>query len=200
MSVSISDLTEPKENETKSAALLNKYLQTACFWTYKQTALQAQFELSSLAKSKAWEGIEMADVEAKQKEVKAAMSEHGLKEKAAYYANLKAGDHVKESVLKVGAFAVATVVGSQIDPAVGQAIGLGAAAYFGSKMAAGTYGEVTASNSFTTRDYVDLKHASIALNKLKKNMEKKELDEMRQKAMASGAYIPLVNGRGGFTY
>ncbi|MCQ2966306.1 MAG: hypothetical protein MJ250_06180 [Alphaproteobacteria bacterium] len=200
MSVSISDLTEPKENETKSAALLNKYLTTACYYTYKETALEAQFELSKLAKSKAWEGIEMSDVVKKQKEVKAAMSEHGLKEKAAYYANLKAGEHMKETTLKVGAFAVAAIVGSQIDPSVGQAIGLGAVAYFGSKMAAGTYGEVTASNSFTTRDYVDLKHASIALNKLQKHMEKKELDDMRQKAMASGAYIPLVSGRGGFMY
>lgn len=193
MALSIADLTQDKEGDTKSNLLLNKYLQTACHFTYKSTILGAHKEAHDLAKSPRWQEIKMSDIEKKEKEVKKELSQFGMSEKLAYYANLPAGEHMKETALKVGAFCVAAIVGKEIDPALGQGVALAAATYFGSKMVAGTIGDPDKSGKklFSNRDYADLKHASIALKKLKNHMIDEENKRMTQEAMAKGAYIPM---------
>ena len=67
-------------------------------------------------------------------------------------------------------------------------------AYYGSKTAAATIGAPqTPKELFSTRDYVDLKHAQTALKKLESNLMKKENQKMVQQAIINGAYFP---GRG----
>ena len=200
MSLSLEKNTQTPEKNSKSAALLNKYLTDAVHLTHSDTLFEANRYLSDFATRPQWEGIKPEDIEAKRKEIKQELKEYSFRDKAAYYGNLKAGDHTRETMIKMGIIGTAVVVAAAVSPELGQAVAGAAFAYMGSKVAAKAIGSPTTPKElFSTRDYADLKHAQMALRKLSNYMEKKEIKKMKQEAIVKGVYFP-VSGRGGFGY
>ena len=192
MSIALETKNNKSVKETKSAALLNKYLTNAVDLTHSDTYIGAHKTLNEYASRDAWNDIEQKDIDAKRAEVKAEMKQYGLKEKAAFYANLRSGEHTRETLIKAGIFAVAACVANAVDPVAGQAIAGAAVLYGASKMAAGTIGESkNPKQLFSSRDYADLKHADMALRKLSSALQKKELDAMRREAIIRGVYMPV---------
>lgn len=193
MALSLEQNKEPKSKDTKSAALLNKYLSEAVYLTSTDSIIKTHRWLSDFATRPRWEGIKQEDIDARYKENKEKLKEFGFKDKAAYYANVKSKDGGKEALIKWGAFLTATAVATAISPELGQAVGGIGLAYMGSKLVAGTIGEPTTPKElFSTRDYVDLRHEQIALRKLSRHIEKKEIQAMKQEAMVKGVFIPTM--------
>lgn len=196
MSLSIDQVIGESKPTSKSAALLNKYLTSAVRLTHSDTIIGANRYLSDYATRPQWEEIKKEDVDAKRKEVKEALKGYGFKDKAAYYANIKAGEHNRETLIKMGAAVAAVAVAAAVSPELGKAVGMAAVAYGASKsLAAGIGRPETPKELFSTRDYADLKHAQMALRKLSHHMEKKELKQMKQEAMMKGLVFPIT-GRG----
>ena len=197
MALSLEQNKEPKAKESKSAALLNKYLQEAVRLTNSDTIIEANRFLGDFAKRPRWEEIKQEDIQAKKKEIKEEMKKYGFRDKAAYYGNIKAGDHTKESLIKMGIVAATTVAASAISPDLGQVVAGIGMTYLMSKAAARTIGEPqTPKELFSTRDYADLKHQQIALRKLSHHLENKELKAAQQNAVKKGLYMPLYYGSG----
>lgn len=197
MALSLEQNKEPKAKESKSAALLNKYLKEATYLTNSDTIIEANRFLGDFATRPRWEGIKQEDIEAKKKEIKEEMKQYGFRDKAAYYGNIKAGDHMKESLIKLGVVAATAMAAAAVSPELGQVVAGVGMAYVTSKLAARTIGEPdTPKELFSTRGYADLKHQQIALRKLSHHLEKKELEEAKQNAMKKGLYMPLVYGGG----
>ncbi len=200
MALSLEQKTQSSEKNSKSAALLNKYLTTAVHLTHSDTIFEAHRTLSDYATRPQWEEINPKDIEAKRKEIKEELKGYSLRDKAAYYGNIKAGDHFRETMIKMGIVATAAVVASSISPELGQAVAGASLMYMGSKVAAKAVGAPTTPKQlFSTRDYADLKHAQMALRKLAHRLEKKEIDNMKREAMIKGVYFPMA-GRGGMGY
>lgn len=194
MALSLETKTETTEKTSKSAALLNKYLTNAVSMTRLDTIIESHKTLSDYAKRSEWEGINPDDVAAKRKEVEKEMKGFGIKDKLAYYGNVKAGEHSRETTTKLGVIAAAMVVAATIDPDLSHCVAGAGMAYIASKTAAATIGAPqTPKELFSTRDYVDLKHAQTALKKLEGSLMKKENQKMVQQAIVNGAYFP---GRG----
>lgn len=192
MSLSLETKNKPAVKESKSAALLNKYLTNAVDLTHSDTYLAAHKTLHEYASRDTWNDIKQEDIAAKRAEVKEEMKQYGLKEKAAFYANLRAGEHGRETLIKAGVLAAAVCVANFIEPAAAQAIAGAALLYGASKMTAGTIGESkTPTQLFSSRDYADLKHADMALRKLSSALERKELEAMKREAMIRGVYTPV---------
>lgn len=191
MALSLENKTESTEKTSKSAALLNKYLTNAVSMTRLDTIIESHKTLSDYAKRSEWESLSSAEVAAKRKEVEKDMKGFGIKDKLAYYGNVKAGDHTRETTTKLGIIAAAMVVAATIDPDLSHCVAGAGMAYIASKVGAQTVGTPqTPKELFSTRDYVDLKHAQTALRKLETRLTKKENQEMIQKAIVKGAYMP----------
>lgn len=200
MPLSLEQNKQTPEKSSKSAALLNKYLKEAVHLTYSDTLFEANRYLSDFATRPHWEEIKREDIDAKRKEIKKELKEYGIKDMAAYYGNIKAGDHFRETMVKVGIVTAATAVAAAVSPELGHAVAGAALAYMGVKTASKVAGAPTTPKElFSTRDYVDLKHAQMALRKLSNHLEKKELKKMKQEAIIKGVYFP-VSGRGGMGY
>ena len=194
MALSLETKTETTEKTSKSAALLNKYLTNAVSMTRLDTIIESHKTLSDYAKRSEWDGISSADVAAKRKEVEKDMKGFGIKDKLAYYGNVKAGEHSRETTTKLGILAAAMVVAAAIDPDLSHCVASAGMAYMASKVGAKmASAPQTPKELFSTRDYVDLKHAQTALKKLESNLIKKENQKMVQQAIVNGAYFP---GRG----
>ena len=201
MPLSLEQRTETPEKSTKSQLLLNKYLTDAVALTHSDTLIEAHRDLSDFSKRPLWDNIKIEDIEAKRAEIKKELKDFKFTDRAAYYANIKAGEHKRETLIKAGAVLGATLVAAAISPELGKVVGGAAAAYVLSKNMAWLSGTpLTPKELFSTRDNDDLKHAQLALRKLSHRLEKKELDEMKQKAIQSGAYMPVFSGRGGMCY
>ena len=201
MSLSLEQKTTAPEKGTKSQQLLNKYLTDAVRLTHSDTLLEAHKYLSDFAKRPAWEEIKREDIDAKRAEIKEELKGFKFTDKAAYYANVKAGEHKRETLIKAGVVLGATLVATAISPELGKVVGGAAAAYVISKNVAWMSGTPTTPKElFSTRDYADLKHAQLALRKLSHHLDKKEMNEMKQKAIQSGAYMPIFSGRSGRCY
>lgn len=199
MALSLEQKKESKTKETKSAVLLNKYLQEAVSLTNSDTIIEANRFLGDFATRPRWEGITQEDIQARKKEIKEEMKKYGFRDKAAYYGNIKAGEHMKETLIKLGIVAATTMAASAISPELGQAVAGVGMVYIASKVAARTAGEPqTPKQLFSTRDYADLKHQQIALRKLSHHLERKELKEAKQDAIKKGLYIPLAHGGMGY--
>lgn len=200
MSLSLEQNAQTSEKDSKSAALLNKYLKDSVRLTHSDTVLEANRYLSDFATRPQWEEIKREDIEAKRKEIKEDLKKYGLRHKAAYYANVRSAPHARETAIKMGVIAATTIVAAAVSPELGKAVaGLGMM-YGASKVAAGLIGTPqTPSQLFSTRDYIDLKHSQLALRKLSGHLEKKELNEMRREAMIRGVCFP-ISGRGGIGY
>ena len=194
MALSLETKTETTEKTSKSAALLNKYLTNAVSMTRLDTIIESHKTLSDYAKRSEWDGISSADVAAKRKEVEKDMKGFGIKDKLAYYGNVKAGEHSRETTTKLGILAAAMVVAAAIDPELSHCVAGAGMAYMASKVGAKmASAPQTPKELFSTRDYVDLKHAQTALKKLESNLIKKENQKMVQQAIVNGVYFP---GRG----
>ena len=194
MALSLETKTETTEETSKSAALLNKYLTNAVSMTRLDTIIESHKTLSDYAKRSEWDGISSADVAAKRKEVEKDMKGFGIKDKLAYYGNVKAGEHSRETTTKLGILAAAMVVAAAIDPDLSHCVAGAGMAYMASKVGAKmASAPQTPKELFSTRDYVDLKHAQTALKKLESNLIKKENQKMVQQAIVNGVYFP---GRG----
>ena len=200
MALSLEQKTQTPEKSSKSAALLNKYLTSAVHLTRADTLFEANRYLSDYATRPQWEEIKKEDIEAKRSEIKKELKDFGLRDKAAYYGNIKAGDHFRETMVKMGVVMATTAVAAAVSPELGQAVAGAALVYMGSKTAAKALGAPrNPKELFSTRDYTDLKHAQMALRKLSRHLEKKEINKMKQEAMIKGVYFP-VSGRGGMGY
>ena len=161
-------LKDPK----KSSALLNKYLDTAVRLTNSDTMIGANRFLSDFATRLEWQKIDRHDVDARYKENKEKLKKFSFKDRAAYYANVKANDEGKEAMIKLGAVMAVTAVAAAVSVDLGRVVGSAGAVYLGSKMAAGTIGSPkNPKELFSTRDYADLKHEQIALRKLYHHLE-----------------------------
>ena len=197
MALSLEQNKGPKSKDAKSAALLNKYLSEAVYLTSTDSIIKTHQWLSDFATRPRWEDIKQEDIDARYKENKEKLKEFGFKDKAAYFANVKCKDGGKESFIKFGAVLAATAVATAISPELGQTVGAIGAAYLGSKLVAGTIGTPTTPKElFSTRDYVDLKHEQIALRKLSRHIERKEIQAMKQEAMIKGVFIPTIGRHG----
>ena len=200
MPISLEQNTQTSAKSSKSAALLNKYLTEAVHLTHSDTLFEANRYLSDFATRPRWEEIKREDIDAKRQEIKKELKEYGFKDRAAYYGNIKAGDHFRETMVKMGIVVTATAVAAAISPELGHAVAGAGLAYMGSKVAAKVAGAPTTPKElFSTRDYTDLKHAQMALRTLSRHLEKKELNKMKQEAMIKGVYFP-ISGRGGIGY
>ena len=192
MALALENSKTTSGKESKSAALLNKYLSTAVKLTHGETIIGAHKATSELVNRSGWEEIKREDVEAKRAEVKAELKNYSLKDKASYFANIKAGEHGRETLIKLGVLATAASVAHAVSPEAGIAVGMAAAAYAGAKFAAGAYGEPTTPKQlFSTADYADLKHTQMALRKLSHKLMKKENDDMIRAAMIRGVVYPI---------
>lgn len=194
MALSLENKSETAEKTSKSAALLNKYLTNAVSMTRLDTIIESHKTLSDYAKRSEWDDIKADDVYAKRKEVEKEMKGFGIKDKLAYYGNVKAGEHSRETTTKLGILAAAMVVAATIDPDLSHCVAGAGMAYMASKVGVKMAGAPqNPKELFSTRDYVDLKHAQTALKKLESNLMKKENQKMVQQAIVNGAYFP---GRG----
>ena len=192
MALALENSKETSEKESKSAALLNKYLSTAVKLTHGETIIGAHKATNDLVKRSGWDEIKREDVDAKRAEVKAELKNYSLKDKMAYFANLKADEHGRETMVKMGVLATAAVVAHSVSPEAGMAVGMAAAAYVGAKAAAAAYGESeTPKQLFSSADYADLKHTQMALRKLSNKLMKKENNDMIRAAMIKGVVYPI---------
>ena len=147
---------------------------------------------NDLVKRSGWDEIKREDVEAKRAEVKAELKNYSFKDKVSYFANIKANEHGRETYIKLGVLATAMSVAHGVSPEAGMAVGLAAAAYVGAKVAAKEYSTPeTPKQLFSTADYADLKHTQMALRKLSRKLEKKEINDMIRAAMAKGVLYPM---------
>jgi len=175
MALTLNKNENTERNESKSMALLNKYLKEAVWLTSSDTIIGANRYLADFATRPRWEEIKREDIEARQKENKEKMKRFGFRDKAAYYANIKSKHHEKETLIKMGVIAATIIAATAVSPDLGRTVAGISAAYLGSKLAAGTIGEPTTPKElFSTRDYVDLKHEQLALRKLERHLTKKE--------------------------
>lgn len=192
MALALENSKETSEKESKSAALLNKYLSTAVKLTHGETIIGAHKATNDLVKRSGWDEIKREDVEAKRAEVKAELKNYSFKDKVSYFANIKADEHGRETYIKLGVLATAMSVAHGVSPEAGMAVGLAAAAYVGAKIAAKEYGTPNKpKESFSAADYADLKHTQMALRKLSRKLEKKENNDMIRAAMAKGVLYPM---------
>ncbi|MBR1777146.1 MAG: hypothetical protein IJ752_00975 [Alphaproteobacteria bacterium] len=173
MALSLEQNKETAVKDSKSAALLNKYLEEAVWLTHSDSMIVANHYLKDFATRPRWEGIKQEDIDARYKENREKMKKFGFKDKAAYYANVRTRDNGKESFIKVGAVLAAAMVAAAVSPeAGGTVLGIGAA-YLGSKLVAGTIGDPTTPKElFSTSDYKDLRHEQLALRKLSRHLKK----------------------------
>ena len=192
MALALENSKETSGKESKSAVLLNKYLSTAVKLTHGETIIGAHKATNDLVKRSGWDEIKREDVDAKRAEVKAELKNYSLKDKMAYFANLKADEHGRETMVKMGVLATAAVVAHSVSPEAGMAVGLAAAAYVGTKIAAKEYGTPNKpKESFSAADYADLKHTQMALRKLSNKLMKKENNDMIRAAMIKGVVYPI---------
>lgn len=199
MALSLEPKKETAGKDTKSAALLNKYLEEAVWLTHSDSIIVANHYLQDFATRPRWEEIKQEDIDARYKENKEKMKEYGFRDKAAYYANIRTRDNGKETMIKLGAIMATTLVATAVSPELGQVVGGIGAAYLGSKMVAGTIGDPTTPKElFSTSEYKDLRHEQIALRKLSHHLESKALKEAKQDAIKKGVYFPMVYGGMGY--
>lgn len=184
-----------KQNQIKKIdALLNKYLSGAVQKLQGKTKSEAEVSAKAYASvgyilSDRMAGVEIADVKAKEKEIKNALKTYGLKARYNYKQDAefkKENDQalkmrgknpiVNDIAKTVVAAGMASLIAWGIS-AVNEKAGIAAAAYMGFNMTVNTI-TAHASRSKTDAehkkfmDYADLKHAQLALKKLKKNMLK----------------------------
>lgn len=195
MALSLEQKKETAGKDSKSAALLNKYLEEVVELTHSDSMIVANHYLKDFATRPRWEGIKQEDISARYAENKEKMKEYGFRDKAAYYANIRTRDNGKESFIKLGAVMATTLAAAAVSPELGQVVGGIGAAYLGSKMIAGTIGDPTTPKElFSTSSYKDLRHEQLALRKLSRHLAKKEKEEKNSAAKKS---VLAFVGRGG---
>ncbi len=197
MSLSLKQDKETQQKDSKSKALLNKYLSEAFYKTHGLTILGTHREASKLAIEPEYQEINRADIEAKRKEIKQDLKEFGFREKLNYMTDVTADNSLFSTAIKMAAVTAVVATTNAVAPEATEIVAGAGLAYvaFRGGLEVNNLAQ-TDKQDRKTSDYVELKHAQIALKKLSNHLENKELKQMRQDAMTKGLLTPLT-GRGG---
>lgn len=206
--------TKAGQKDTKSAALLNKYLSGAVAKMDGMTKKDAKKVANKFAAEKA-EGIQVADVTAKEAEVKEGLKKFGLRETLNYASDAKAlSEDVQKSVdtmLVTGVMSVASVltlaVATTSTPEQGATLGAVAGVVLTAATAerlakAGLRAVSAPRNEEQARkadEYTELKHTQLALKQLKNVLlaPEREAQKAKDKEMVRQLYASGLGNPGG---
>lgn len=206
--------TKAGQKDTKSAALLNKYLSGAVLKMDGMTKENAEKVANKFAAEKA-EGIQVADVTAKEAEVNKDLKKYGLREKLNYASDAKAySEDIQKSVdsiVTTGVMSVASVltlaVATTSAPEQGAAMGVVGGALLaavtaerlakaGLRAVSGPRNEAQAKK---IDEYTELKHTQLALKQLKNVLlaPEREAQKAKDKEMVRQLYASGLGNPGG---
>lgn len=202
------------QKDVKSAVLLNKYLSSAVLKMNGMTKKDAEKVANSFAAEKI-EGIQVADVTAKEAEINESLKKYGLKEKLNYASDAKAysKDPQKsiDSIITTGVMSVASsltlAVAAGSSPEQGAAMGTVAGALLAAvtieRLAKSGLRALSTSKNETQAkkidEYTELKHAQLALKQLKNVMlaPEREAQKAKDKEMVRQLYASGLGNPGG---
>lgn len=206
--------TKAGQKDTKSAALLNKYLSGAVAKMDGMTKKDATKVADKFAAQKA-QGIELADVTAKEADVNEGLKKFGLKEKLNYASDAKAyNEDIQKSVdtmVMTGVMSVASTltlaVATTSTPEQGATLGAVAgvvltAATLERLAKAGMRAVSAPRNEEQAKkvdEYTELKHTQLALKQLKNVLTapEREAQKAKDKEMVRQLYASGLGNPGG---
>lgn len=198
MALELQTSASAAKKDAKSAALLNKYMKGAVKGMKNMTKMEASNEVAKMMENVDLNDFSLDQVEARRKEVKSEMKKYGFQEKLNYFSDSHASDaNPQEATAKtIGAVSVViltsvtTAIASSAEATIG-VLGMGTAAILGKATMAWLSRAENADQAKKIAEYVDLKHANLALRKLENALIKKECKELTQEAYAKGM-IPVT--------